>query len=93
MPYFSKTRTIPVDLGRHVIDMKRQPKTVSKRPRRLERPERARIAIDNPYEEPSFPLGIVRRGDPAHAVMRPNISGMRLSAQADYLALKDVQKN
>jgi peptide/nickel transport system substrate-binding protein len=26
------------------------------------------------------------------AVMRPNISGMRLSAQADYLALKDVQK-
>ena len=45
MPYFSKTRTIPVDLGRHVIDMKRQPKTVSKRPRRLERPERARIAI------------------------------------------------
>ena len=23
-----------------------------------------RIAIDNPYEEPSFPLGIVRRGDP-----------------------------
>ena len=45
MPYFSKTRTIPVDLDRHVIDMKRQPKTASKRLRRLERPERARIAI------------------------------------------------
>lgn len=25
------------------------------------------IAIDNPYEEPSFPLGIVRRGDPVRA--------------------------
>jgi tRNA-2-methylthio-N6-dimethylallyladenosine synthase len=27
----------------------------------------ARIAIDNPYDEPSFPLGIVRRGDPVRA--------------------------
>ena len=27
----------------------------------------ASIAIDNPYEEPSFPLGIVRRGDPVRA--------------------------
>ena len=26
-----------------------------------------RVAIDNPYEEPSFPLGIVRRGDPVRA--------------------------
>ena len=26
-----------------------------------------RIAIDNPYEDPSFPLGIVRRGDPVRA--------------------------
>jgi tRNA-2-methylthio-N6-dimethylallyladenosine synthase len=26
-----------------------------------------RIAIDNPYEEPSFPLGVVRRGDPVRA--------------------------
>ena len=26
------------------------------------------------------------------AVMRPNISGMRLSAQADFLGLKDVRK-
>ena len=25
------------------------------------------FAIDNPYEEPSFPLGIVRRGDPVRA--------------------------
>ena len=25
------------------------------------------IAIDNPYEEPSFPLGIVRRGDPVRS--------------------------
>ena len=31
------------------------------------RVERARIAIDNPYEEPSFPLGIVRRGDPVRS--------------------------
>ena len=33
------------------------------------RPWRAegRIAIENPYEEPSFPLGIVRRGDPVRA--------------------------
>ncbi len=31
------------------------------------RTERARIAIDNPYEEPSFPLGVVRRGDPVRA--------------------------
>ncbi len=26
-----------------------------------------RVAIDNPYDEPSFPLGIVRRGDPVRA--------------------------
>lgn len=26
-----------------------------------------RIAIANPYEEPSFPLGLVKRGDPARA--------------------------
>ena len=26
------------------------------------------------------------------AVMRPNISGMRLSAQADFLGFKDVRK-
>ena len=26
-----------------------------------------RIAIENPYEDPSFPLGIVRRGDPVRA--------------------------
>jgi tRNA-2-methylthio-N6-dimethylallyladenosine synthase len=25
------------------------------------------VAIDNPYEEPSFPLGITRRGDPVRA--------------------------
>lgn len=30
------------------------------------RPE-GRIAIENPYEDPSFPLGIVRRGDPVRA--------------------------
>jgi tRNA-2-methylthio-N6-dimethylallyladenosine synthase len=29
------------------------------------RPER--IAIDNPYEDPSFPLGVVRRGDPVRS--------------------------
>jgi len=33
------------------------------RARRAER----RIAIENPYEEPSFPLGIVRRSDPVRA--------------------------
>jgi tRNA-2-methylthio-N6-dimethylallyladenosine synthase len=33
------------------------------RARRAER----RIAIDNPYEDPSFPLGVVRRGDPVRA--------------------------
>ena len=26
-----------------------------------------RIAIENPYDEPSFPLGVVRRGDPVRA--------------------------
>ena len=26
-----------------------------------------RVAIDNPYEEPSFPLGVVRRGDPVRS--------------------------
>jgi len=26
-----------------------------------------RIAIENPYEDPSFPLGVVRRGDPVRA--------------------------
>src|SRR6185436_2935182 len=26
-----------------------------------------RIAIENPYEEPSFPLGVVRRGDPVRS--------------------------
>jgi tRNA-2-methylthio-N6-dimethylallyladenosine synthase len=33
------------------------------RSRRAER----RIAIENPYEDPSFPLGVVRRGDPVRA--------------------------
>jgi tRNA-2-methylthio-N6-dimethylallyladenosine synthase len=28
---------------------------------------RPTIAIENPYEEPSFPLGVVRRGDPVRA--------------------------
>jgi tRNA-2-methylthio-N6-dimethylallyladenosine synthase len=35
---------------------------VSDRRLRLER-----VAIENPYEEPSFPLGVVRRGDPVRA--------------------------
>ena len=35
--------------------------------RRPARVERALIAIENPYEEPSFPLGVVRRGDPVRA--------------------------
>jgi tRNA-2-methylthio-N6-dimethylallyladenosine synthase len=26
-----------------------------------------RVAIENPYEEPSFPLGVVRRGDPVRS--------------------------
>ena len=26
-----------------------------------------RVAIENPYDEPSFPLGVVRRGDPVRA--------------------------
>lgn len=26
-----------------------------------------RVAIENPYEDPSFPLGVVRRGDPVRA--------------------------
>jgi tRNA-2-methylthio-N6-dimethylallyladenosine synthase len=30
-------------------------------------PTRPTIAIENPYEEPSFPLGVVRRGDPVRA--------------------------
>jgi len=34
---------------------------------RLSRVEGPRIAIDNPYDEPSFPLGVVRRGDPVRA--------------------------
>ena len=34
---------------------------------RRARVERAQIAIDNPYEDPSFPLGVVRRGDPVRA--------------------------
>ena len=41
-----------------------------RRPAEIGRPtrvDRARIAIDNPYEEPSFPLGIIRRGDPVRA--------------------------
>jgi len=32
-----------------------------------ERRARPTIAIENPYEEPSFPLGVVRRGDPVRA--------------------------
>lgn len=42
----------------------------ARRPADLGKPtrlEQARIAIDNPYEEPSFPLGVVRRGDPVRA--------------------------
>ena len=41
-----------------------------RRPADLGRPtrvDRAHIAIANPYEEPSFPLGVVRRGDPVRA--------------------------
>jgi tRNA-2-methylthio-N6-dimethylallyladenosine synthase len=41
-----------------------------RRPADVGRPtrvERALVAIDNPYEEPSFPLGIARRGDPVRA--------------------------
>ena len=34
---------------------------------RAARVERARIAVANPYEEPSFPLGVVRREDPVRA--------------------------
>ena len=34
---------------------------------RARRAPKARIAIDNPYEEPSFPLGVMRRGDPVRA--------------------------
>ena len=32
-----------------------------------EQRSRPAIAIENPYEEPSFPLGVVRRGDPVRA--------------------------
>ncbi len=35
--------------------------------RRLRVEGRELIAIENPYEEPSFPLGVVRRGDPVRA--------------------------
>jgi tRNA-2-methylthio-N6-dimethylallyladenosine synthase len=38
-------------------------RSVAVRARRAE----GRIAIDNPYEDPSFPLGVVRRGDPVRA--------------------------
>ena len=41
-----------------------------RRPAQFGRPsraDRALIAIENPYEEPSFPLGIVRRDDPVRA--------------------------
>jgi tRNA-2-methylthio-N6-dimethylallyladenosine synthase len=41
----------------------RQPADIG-RPMRV---ERALIAIENPYEEPSFPLGVVRRVDPVRA--------------------------
>jgi len=43
------------------------------------------VAEDSPYVSLWYKTNV--------AVMRANISGMRLSAQADYLALKDVQKN
>lgn len=42
MQYLSKAATIPVDLNRHIIDMKRQPKAASKR---ADPSRRARIAI------------------------------------------------
>jgi len=42
LPYFNKAATIPVDLDRHFIDMKRQPKAASKR---AGLHTRARIAI------------------------------------------------
>ena len=35
--------------------------------RATEQHARPTIAIENPYEEPSFPLGVVRRGDPVRA--------------------------
>lgn len=42
---------------------------LNERPHAGVRPWRTegRIAIENPYEEPSFPLGVVRRGDPVRA--------------------------
>ena len=43
------------------------------------------VAEDSPYISLWYKTNV--------AVMRQNISGMRLSAQADYVALKDVQKN
>ena len=40
-------------------------RSTSRRASRVE--GRELIAIENPYEEPSFPLGVVRRGDPVRA--------------------------
>jgi tRNA-2-methylthio-N6-dimethylallyladenosine synthase len=56
---------------RHAQDDPERNRRVSERPgtsRRRSRVEGAeRVAIENPYEEPSFPLGVVRRGDPVRA--------------------------
>ena len=43
------------------------------------------VAEDAPYISLWYKTNI--------AVMRPNVSGLRLSAQADFLGLKDVKKN
>src|SRR5215204_5002791 len=42
---------------------------LSEEPSEVLRARRAsrRIAIENPYEDPSFPLGVVRRGDPVRS--------------------------
>src|SRR5688500_11341197 len=45
-----------------------RPSTMNRRRARVERVGgRELIAIENPFREPSFPLGVVRRGDPVRA--------------------------
>jgi tRNA-2-methylthio-N6-dimethylallyladenosine synthase len=48
-------------LATHALEQQRE---ANGRAWRLPAPQ---IAIDNPYEDPSFPLGVVRRGDPVRA--------------------------
>jgi tRNA-2-methylthio-N6-dimethylallyladenosine synthase len=66
-----QARGVDVVVGTQQVKMLPMLATQALNERRLGGPRswrsEGRIAIENPYEDPSFPLGVVRRGDPVRA--------------------------